>query len=155
MSPFHPYPYPSYLSNYPAPYHGGPSQAGSSVPPHINNISFPNNPPRTQNQPNQSGRERVKIDPMPISYSELYDTLLKENLIAPEVPRFVSNPPPKWYNANEACKYHMGELGHSIERCISFKICVQKLTDAGKLVFKEEPGQLAGASVDNNPLPKH
>ncbi|KAJ1426946.1 hypothetical protein SESBI_09961 [Sesbania bispinosa] len=118
---FHPYPYPSYPSNYLNAYPTGPSQAGSSTPPQVNNISFPNNPPFTQNQFDQPRRERIKIDAVHVSYSEIYDALLKENPVAPEVPQTVSNSPPKWYNPIETCKYHMGAPRHTIEKCWTFK----------------------------------
>jgi len=64
--------------------------------------------------------------------------LLKQNLVAPDVPQPVSDPPPKWHNSIETCKYHMGAPGHSIKRCLTFKICVQKLKDAEMLVFEEK-----------------
>ncbi|KAJ1392638.1 hypothetical protein SESBI_35595 [Sesbania bispinosa] len=156
LPPFYPYHYPAYPPNFHNPYHAGTSQVGNSTPPQVNNVSFPNNPPTSQNPPYQPRKERIKIDPVPISYSELYDTLLKANLVAPEVPRPVSNPPPKWYNANECCKFHMGEVGHSIERCLSFKIRVQKLRDIGQVNFEvEDSKQASGTVVGNDPLPKH
>ncbi|KAJ1376478.1 hypothetical protein SESBI_49902 [Sesbania bispinosa] len=152
---FHPYPYPSYPPNYLKTYPTGPSQVGSSAPPQVNNVSCPNNPSFTQNQFDQPMREKVKIDPVPIPYSELYDALLKQHLVAPEVPQPVSNPPPKWYNPVETCKYHMGAPGHTIEKCWTFKLRVQRLRDAGQLSFKEAEGQPTGASVDKDPLLKH
>ncbi|KAJ1388243.1 hypothetical protein SESBI_39280 [Sesbania bispinosa] len=131
------------------------SSSGSSTPPQVNNISFPNNPPFTQNQVDQPRKERIKIDPVPISYSEIYDALLKENLVAPEVPQTVSNPPPKWYNSTETCKYHMGAPGHTIEKCWTFKHRVQRLRDTGKLNFQEGTKQSSGTTVEDNPLPNH
>ncbi|KAJ1404845.1 hypothetical protein SESBI_26247 [Sesbania bispinosa] len=122
---------------------------------HVNNVSFPNNPPFTQNQFDQPRREKVKIDPVPISYSELYDNLLKQYLVAPEFPLLVSNPPLKWYNPAKTCKYHMRTPGHTIEKCWTFKLRVQRLRDAGQLSFKEAEGQSTGASVDKDPLLKH
>ncbi|KAJ1423032.1 hypothetical protein SESBI_12613 [Sesbania bispinosa] len=134
---------------------GGSSQVGNSTPPQVKNVSFPNNPPTFQNPPYQPRKERVKIDPVPIPYSDLYDTLLQQHLVAPEVPQPVSNPPPKWYNPVEMCKYHMGVLGHSIKKCWTFKLRVKKLRDACQLFFKEGEGNFTGASVDNDPLLKH
>ncbi|KAJ1386693.1 hypothetical protein SESBI_40618 [Sesbania bispinosa] len=146
----------AYPPNFHNPYHAGTSQVGNSTPPQVNNVSFPNNPPTSQNPPYQPRKERIKIDPVPISYSELYDTLLKANLVAPEVPKPVSNPPPKLYNANERCKFHMGEVGHSIERCLSFKIRVQKLRDIRQVNFEVGGSkQASGTMVGNDPLPKH
>ncbi|KAJ1377315.1 hypothetical protein SESBI_49008 [Sesbania bispinosa] len=134
---------------------GGTSQVGNSASPQVNNVSFPNNPPTFQNPPYQPRKERVKIDPVPIPYSDLYDTLLQQHLVAPEVPQPVSNPPPKWYNPAEMCKYHMGAPGHSIEKCWTFKLRVQRLRDAGQLFFEGGEGKSTGASVDNDPLLKH
>jgi len=88
-----------------------------------------------------------------MTYSQLYDELLKQNLVAPDVPQLISDPPPKWHNPTETCKYYMGALGHSIERCLTFKIRVQKLKDAGRLVFVEKkPTRMA---IENNLLGKH
>ncbi|KAJ1421669.1 hypothetical protein SESBI_13623 [Sesbania bispinosa] len=134
---------------------GGTSQVGNSAPPQVNNVSFLNQPPTFQNPPYQPRKERVKIDPVPIPYSDLYDTLLQQHLVAPEVPQPVSNPLPKWYNPVEACKYHMGAPGHSIEKCLTFKLRVQRLRDEGQLFFEEGEGKSTGTSVDNDPLLKH
>ncbi|KAJ1425749.1 hypothetical protein SESBI_10827 [Sesbania bispinosa] len=134
---------------------GGTSQVGNSAPPQVNNVSFPNQLPTFQNPPYQPRKERVKIDPVPIPYSDLYDTLLQQHLVAPEVPQPVSNPPPKWYNPAEACKYHMGAPGHSIEKCLTFKLRVQRLRDAGQLFIEEGEGKSTGTSTDKDPLLKH
>ncbi|KAJ1395767.1 hypothetical protein SESBI_33111 [Sesbania bispinosa] len=80
---------------------------------------------------------------------------LDQHLVAPEVPQPVSNPPPKWYNPVEMCKYHMGAPGHSIEKCWTFKLRVQRLRDAGQLFFEGGEGKSSRASVDNDPLLKH
>ncbi|KAJ1407676.1 hypothetical protein SESBI_24150 [Sesbania bispinosa] len=134
---------------------GGTSQVGNFAPPQVNNVSFPNQLPTFQNPPYQPRKERVKIDPVPIPYSDLYDTLLQQHLVAPEVPQPVSNPPPKWYNPAEACKYHMGAPGHSIEKCLTFKLQVQRLRDAGQLFFEEGEGKSTGTNIDKDPLLKH
>ncbi|KAJ1440988.1 hypothetical protein SESBI_01668 [Sesbania bispinosa] len=134
---------------------GGTSQVGNSAPPQVNNVSFPSQLPTFQNPPYQPRKERVKIDPVPIPYSDLYDTLLQQHLVAPEVPQPVSNPPPKWYNPSEACKYHMGAPGHSIEKCLTFKLRVQRLRDAGQLFFEEGEVKSIGTSIDKDPLLKH
>ncbi|KAJ1402778.1 hypothetical protein SESBI_27769 [Sesbania bispinosa] len=144
LPPFYPYPYSSYPPNFHNPYHAGTSQVGNSASPQVNNVSFPNNPPTFQNPPYQPRKERVKIDPVPIPYSDLYDTLLQQHLVASEVPQPESNPPPKWYNPAEMCKYHMGAPGHSIEKCWTFKLRVQRLRDAGQLFLKEEKGNPQG-----------
>ncbi|KAJ1435774.1 hypothetical protein SESBI_04723 [Sesbania bispinosa] len=134
---------------------GGTSQVGNSAPPQVNNVSFPSQLPTFQNPPYQPRKERVKIDPVPVPYSDLYDTLLQQHLVAPEVPQPVSNPPPKWYNPAEMCKYHMGAPGHSIEKCWTFKLRVQRLKDAGQLFFEEGERKSTGTSIDKDPLLKH
>ncbi|KAJ1427424.1 hypothetical protein SESBI_09677 [Sesbania bispinosa] len=133
----------------------GTSQVGNSAPPQVNNVSFPNQLPTFQNPPYQSRKERLKIDPVPVPYSDLYDTLLQQHLVTPEVPQPVSNPPPKWYNPAKMCKYHMGAPGHSIEKCWTFKLQVQRLRDAGQLFFEEGERKSTGTSIDKDPLLKH
>ncbi|KAJ1410422.1 hypothetical protein SESBI_21917 [Sesbania bispinosa] len=156
--PPYPYLYPPYL-NYFTSYPLGPSQ---NFP--INNVSAPNSTPVIpftttpfvpQNQPGNARREKVKIDPVSISYLELYEALLKKNLVAPEVPQPISHPPPRWYNPAETCKYHMGAHGHTIYRCWTFKLRVQRLRDAGKVKFDVEDEQSGGANIQDNPLPRH
>ena len=100
-------------------------------------------------------RDRLTIEPIPLSYSDLYDCLLKENLVGPDVPKPFLNPPPKLYNANETCKYHMATLGHSIERCILFKVHMQRLKDVGKIKFDDEEEHPIGPNVQTNPFPTH
>ena len=118
-------------------------------------ISFPKNPPFAQNQVDQPRRERMEIEPIPVLYDQFYDQLMKESLIGPETPRPPLNPLPNWYNANETCKYHMGEPGHSIERCVTFKVRVQKLRNMGLVNFEEKQQQPAKTKVDGDPLFNH
>ncbi|KAJ1412355.1 hypothetical protein SESBI_20474 [Sesbania bispinosa] len=114
---------------------GGTSQVGNSAPPQVNNVSFPNQPPTFQNPPYQPRKERVKIDPVPIPYFDLYDTLLQQHLVTPEVPQPVSNPPPKWYNPAEACKYHVGAPGHSIKKMFDLQTSSAKVKRCRTIVF--------------------
>ncbi|KAJ1428103.1 hypothetical protein SESBI_09102 [Sesbania bispinosa] len=65
--------------------------------PHLHKLTmfpFPTIHRPSKYPPYQPRKERVKIDPVPIPYSDLYDTLLQQHLVAPEVPQPVSNPPP-------------------------------------------------------------
>ena len=88
----------------------------------------------------RSGRKDwVNIDPVPVPYIDIYNTLKQQGLIGQEPPLPVPNPPPKWYNPNEHCLYHMGAPGHSIEKCLHFKIKVQKFREAGWLDFEATP----------------
>jgi len=153
ISVFWPYLYPYCLPNFSALHPTSSSSIGTTSHFPINNVSFPNNPHSSQEPTNQAKKEKQKINPIPMTYSQLYDELLKQNLVALDVPQPVSNPPPKWHKPTKTCKYHMGAPGHSIERCLTFKIRVPKLKDAGMLVFEEK--KPAGMAVENNPLGKY
>ncbi|XP_050888930.1 uncharacterized protein LOC127094104 [Lathyrus oleraceus] len=61
-----------------------------------------------QNAQNQNRRqgERVTFNPIPMSYTELYPSLLQKGLV---VPRPMGPPPdrlPPWYNPNAHCPFH-------------------------------------------------
>jgi len=95
MSIFQPYIYRYCPLNYPALYPiASPSTKTISHFP-INNVSFLNNPHSSQGPIIQAKKEKQKIDPIPMTYSQLYDELLKQNLVVLNVPQPVSDPPPK------------------------------------------------------------
>ncbi|CAN1132462.1 hypothetical protein LINPERHAP2_LOCUS7036, partial [Linum perenne] len=99
-----------------------------------------------------SFRPRSEIDPIPISYTELYPRLLKNKQVAPAPYQQPSPPFPKWYNPEARCEYHGGAVGHLIENCPAFKYRVQDLIRAGWLKFEEHPDH---PNVNKNPLPNH
>ncbi|KAJ1425398.1 hypothetical protein SESBI_11112 [Sesbania bispinosa] len=81
---------------------GGTSQVGNSAPPQVNNVSFPTSTdlPKSTLSPR---KERLKIDPVPIPYSDLYDTLL-QHIWWPQKCHTSIQSSPKWYNPAEMCK---------------------------------------------------
>ncbi|XP_050881930.1 uncharacterized protein LOC127085460 isoform X1 [Lathyrus oleraceus] len=105
-----------------------------------------------QNAQNQNRRqgERVTFNPIPMSYTELYPSLLQKGLV---VPRPMGPPPdrlPLWYNPNAHCPFHEGAPGHDLEGCYALKHRVRELIESKILSFKD-----MGPNVKNNPLPPH
>jgi len=81
-----------------------------------------------------------------MTYTELLPNLISNGLVVvcplkPLQPLY-----PKGYDANVKCDYHSGAVGHSTERCLSFKYKVQSLLDVGWLSFQEDR-----LTVENNP----
>ncbi|KAL5142092.1 hypothetical protein HKD37_09G025331 [Glycine soja] len=61
-----------------------------------------------------------KFSPIPMAYSELWLSLLENDLVV-AIPGKVFQPPyPKWYNSNATCAYHSGAPGHNIDSCLPF-----------------------------------
>ncbi|KAL5170120.1 hypothetical protein HKD37_11G031879 [Glycine soja] len=90
------------------------------------------------------------FSPIPMTYSELWPSLLENHLVV-AIPGKVLQPPyPKWYDPGAKCAYHSGVPGHNIDSCIPFKYKVQHLISAGWLSFQEE-----GPNVKTNPLASH
>ncbi|XP_050897461.1 uncharacterized protein LOC127104315 [Lathyrus oleraceus] len=105
-----------------------------------------------QNAQNQNRRqgERVTFNPIPMSYTELYPSLLQKGLV---VPRPLGPPPdrlPPWYNPNAHCPFHEGAPGHDLEGCYALKHRVRELIESKILSFKD-----MGPNVKSNPLPPH
>ncbi|XP_050909473.1 protein NSP-INTERACTING KINASE 3 [Lathyrus oleraceus] len=105
-----------------------------------------------QNAQNQNRRqgEKATFNPIPMSYTELYPSLLQKGLV---VPRPMGPPPdrlPPWYNPNAHCPFHEGALGHDLEGCYALKHRVRELIESKILSFKD-----VGPNVKNNPLPPH
>jgi hypothetical protein len=88
-----------------------------------------------------------RIDPIPISCSQLWPLLIKNSLVVPRDVRPLEPPYPHWYNPNAKCEFHSGAIGHSIEDCRALKETVQELVNNKSLSFKEN-----GTDVKNNPL---
>ncbi|OMO62254.1 hypothetical protein CCACVL1_22930 [Corchorus capsularis] len=82
-------------------------------------------------------KERVPIDPIPYTYTELLPQLLQQNLLE-RLPYSLPMPQdrrPRWYKENTHCDYHSGTEGHATEDCLRLKYAVQELVKAGKLSF--------------------
>jgi len=59
-------------------------------------------------------------------------------------------PYPKYFDVNATCDYHGGAIGHSTEKCLSYKHKVQALIDSGWLKFQENK-----PNIKANPLSGH
>ncbi|XP_050877865.1 uncharacterized protein LOC127081679 [Lathyrus oleraceus] len=105
-----------------------------------------------QNAQNQNRRQgdRATFNPIPMSYTERYPSLLQKGYM---VPRPMGPPPdrlPPWYNPNAHYPFHEGAPGHDLEGCYALKHRVRELIDSKILFFKD-----MGPNVKNNPLPHH
>ncbi|XP_050877217.1 uncharacterized protein LOC127080975 [Lathyrus oleraceus] len=102
-----------------------------------------------QNQNRKQG-DRATFNPIPMTYTELYPSLLQKGLVVP-IP--MGPPPdclPPWYNPNAHCPFHEGALGNDLEGCYALKHRVRELIESKILSFKD-----MGPNVKNNPLPPH
>lgn len=101
-------------------------------------------------QPQQVTKKRVSFDPIPMTYTELFNHLVSKNLINTRSMKPLQPPFPRGYNANATCSFHEGGIGHTVEDCKAFKHVVQDLIDANWISFKQN-----SPSTTTNPLPGH
>ncbi|XP_058783714.1 uncharacterized protein LOC131658434 [Vicia villosa] len=113
-------------------------------PPHNSSQNAPQNATQNQNrQRNQNKPQRNhqkedrRIDPIPMTYAQLWPYLIESKAIAPRPTRPAKFPFPKEYNPNVKCDFHDGISGHSIEDCNVLKEKVQDLVDKKILSFKD------------------
>ncbi|KAI5398802.1 hypothetical protein KIW84_064255 [Lathyrus oleraceus] len=126
-----------------------PSMNRKTVPPASNQHQA--NQPRNNNQTTTSyDRKRVTFDPIPMTYAELYPSLIERKLITPRDPPAIPTNPQWWYKPELHCVYHSGAPGHDVENCYPLKTKVQDLVRSGILFFKD-----VGPNVKKNPLPMH
>jgi hypothetical protein len=95
-------------------------------------------------------RKRVTFDPIPMTYAELYPSLIDRKLITPRDPPAVPANPQWWYKPKLHCVYHSGAPGHDVENCYPLKTKVQGLVRSGILFFED-----VGPNVKKNPLLEH
>ncbi|KAI5390126.1 hypothetical protein KIW84_075450 [Lathyrus oleraceus] len=108
-------------------------------------------PRGNSNQANLSyDRKKIIFDPIPMSYTELYPSLIERKLITPRDPPAVPANPQWWYKPDQHCVYHSGAPGHNIENCYPLKTKVQDLMRCGILSFED-----SGPNVTKNPFPEH
>ncbi|XP_057969566.1 uncharacterized protein LOC131158698 [Malania oleifera] len=120
--------------------------APALVPTQPNIPTRPSQQTHTRNTPKSFRR----LEPIPMSYADLFPQLLEQRMIStiPGIP--LTNPPPHWYNPEVRCAYHANSPGHPIDQCWAFKHKVQDLKDAGWLSFDAKP-----VGIQENPLPDH
>ncbi|XP_058751635.1 uncharacterized protein LOC131624732, partial [Vicia villosa] len=90
------------------------------------------------------------VDPIPMTYTELYPALIHKKLVQPRSPPPVPEKLPWWYKADATCAFHQNAPGHDLENCWPLKNEVQRLVRSGMLSFRD-----IGPNVKNNPLPDH
>ncbi|KAI5435277.1 hypothetical protein KIW84_021914 [Lathyrus oleraceus] len=93
----------------------------------------------TNNNHHQQNFERKKLsfDSIPMSYTELYPSLVLKNLLQPRNPPQIPEPLPWWYKPELCCVFHQGAPGHDIENCYPLKYEVQKLMKNGMVSFED------------------
>ncbi|KAI5407999.1 hypothetical protein KIW84_054015 [Lathyrus oleraceus] len=107
--------------------------------------------PRNNNNTSTNyDRKRVTFDPIPMTYAELYPSLIDRKLITPRDPPIVPTNPQWWYKPKLHCVYHSGAPGHDVENCYPVNTKVQDLVRSGILFFED-----VGPNVKKNPLPEH
>ncbi|KAI5410069.1 hypothetical protein KIW84_055521 [Lathyrus oleraceus] len=92
----------------------------------------------------------VTFNPIPITYVELYRSLIERKLITPRDPPTIPTNPQWWYKPKLHCVYHFGVPGHDVENLYPLKTKVQDLVRCGILCFED-----VGPNVKKNPLPEH
>jgi len=85
-----------------------------------------------------------------VTYMELLSNLLRNALVAICPIKPLEPPYPKYFDVNATCDYHRRAIGHSTEKCLSFKRKVQALIDSGWLKFQENK-----SNIEANPLSGH
>lgn len=95
-------------------------------------------------------QRKMSFDPIPMSYTELYPTLIAKNLVQLRQPPAVPKKLPWGYKTDTSCAFHQNAPGHSLEDCFPLKVEVQKLMRAGILTFKD-----ADPIAKTNPRPNH
>ena len=103
------------------------------IPNQPHQIKFPaHNQNSYQRRDNRQLEEQ--LPPLLMTLKELYAKLLSIGQIAP-LPLPLMQPPfTTWYNPELACEYHVGNMSHSIEKCVAFKKRVLQLIKDRKSV---------------------
>ena len=80
-------------------------------------------PSGSRGKPNRQkiDEDKVRWDPIPITYAELLPKLIDNGSIVSIQGRPLKPPFPKWYDINTRCNYHSGVSDHSVEHCSALK----------------------------------
>lgn len=105
-----------------------------------------------QYQPGQQRprRQERRLDPLPMSCSQLLNHILNGSLIKLREAKPPSSPLPPGYDANARCEFHIGAPVHTIDNCKAFLDKFQDLLDS-----KAISSAPAGPNVNNNLMPPH
>jgi hypothetical protein len=121
-------------------------QQRQQQPPQQTN-TYNNNNTNNHQQQHNFERKKVSFDPIPMTYAELYTSLVLKNLLQPRNPPQIPEPLPWWYKPELRCSFHQGAPGHDIENCYPLKYEVQKLVKSGMVSFEDR-----APNVKANPL---
>src|SRR4051812_42271564 len=88
-----------------------------------------------QQGPRRPRRPPRKIDPIPMTYSQLLSHLINESLVELREAKPPPTSIPQGYDLNAKCEYHSGASGHSTEDCNILKHKVQDLIDSKAISF--------------------
>ena len=70
-----------------------------------------------------------------MSIQDLFPLLVRNQLITPVPIKISPDPTSRSYDPNGVCKYHMGVMGHSTEKCIQLKKKMEDLLKNGTLTL--------------------
>lgn len=81
---------------------------------------------------------KTSFDPIPMTYSQLYPSLIQRGFVTPRGYTNPSpNPLPVWHDPLKHCAFHEGAVGHNLEGCYALKAKVQELIEDNILSFKD------------------
>ncbi|KAL3748721.1 hypothetical protein ACJRO7_009890 [Eucalyptus globulus] len=118
----------------------------------------PSKPPMVRILGNQQDGGRVpaqrqftkrQFSPLPGPLSQVLPILQKKGLISHE-PKRPNAEKFSNYDPSKKCDYHMGEVGHSTDECLTLKHKIQNLLDTKAFSFRTTQ-----PNVKKNPLPEH
>jgi len=97
------------------------SHSVAAVKPIINVIQSSSYQPQFQQYQQQLQQQapRTQIDPIPMSYADLFPRLLERNLIHTKAPLPVPAKLTSRYRPDLFCAFHQGAPGHDIEHCFA------------------------------------
>ena len=115
------------------------SHSVAAVKPIINVVQSSSYQPQFQQYQRQPQQQapRTQIDPIPMSYADLFPRLLERNLFHTKAPLSVPAIPPVGYRADLSCAFHQGAPGHDIEQCFALQKIVQELIRKNLIPFEE------------------
>ncbi|XP_050916569.1 uncharacterized protein LOC127131696 [Lathyrus oleraceus] len=95
--------------------------------------------PHPKNLPNQNRvqRGRPHFASIPMTYTELYPSLLHKGLVTPRPLGPPQNPLLPWYNQDAHYPFHEGAPGHDLEGCYTLKHIVRELVEKKILSFRD------------------
>ena len=82
-------------------------------------------------------RNRTQFDPIPMTYAELYPSMVQKGLITTRTPPPPPNPLPHGFRFDLHCAFHEGVADHDLENCYALKARVRDLIRDKILTFHD------------------